>query len=605
MIMTKNTDRLQRQDIPKEQTWNITDLFINNEAWEQELDSIQNDVQQVVSFATKLGTNAETLHRALVTFEKFQQRIFHTATYATLQISTDGTNPEYQGSMAKVSAVLATIGAKLSFFESELLEIPQTKIDQFLEDEPNLQVYQKMLDDIMKKKPYALAPNVEETLSALGETLDAPYMIYERSKASDMHFHSIQDADGNELPMSEVLYENKYELAADTIVRRKAYDSFITTLNQYKNTYAATYATAVTKEVTMAKLRGYDSVISMLLQPQDVTKEMYDNQLDIIQTELAPHMQRLAKLKQADYGLDKLLFCDLKAPLDPTYAPELTYDEAQKLILEALNVLGPEYNKIMNKAFQERWIDYSDNIGKQSGAFCTTPYGAHPYILTSWTNMMPGAFTLAHELGHAGHFYLAGENQHLVNTSTSTYFVEAPSTLNELLLGDHLIQTTDNPRLKRWVINQLLDTYYHNFVTHLLEGEFQRRIYRLAESGEALTADVLCTQKKETIAHFWGDAVVIDEGAGLTWMRQPHYYMGLYPYTYSAGLTIATAVAEKIKADGEPAVQQWLDVLKTGGSISPLALSKKAGVDMSKPDAIRTAVAYVGSLVDQLEDSYQ
>lgn len=605
IFMTKITDRLKRQDVPAEQTWDITDLFADNEAWEHELESIQNDAQQVVSFATKLHTNGETLYEALKTLEQFQQRMIHLATYATLQISTDGTNSEHQGRMAQVSAVLAKIGAKLSFFESELLEIPKITLDQFFNDVPDLHVYQKMLNDIMKKKPYILAPNVEKTLAALGETLNAPYMIYERSKASDMNFRSIQDADGNELPMSEVLYENKYELTADTIVRRNAYDSFITTLDQYKNTYAATYATAVTKEVTMARLRGYDSVISMLLQPQDVTKEMYENQLDIIQKELAPHMRRLAKLKQADYELDELLFCDLKAPLDPSYAPDLTYDEAQKLILEALDVLGPEYSKMMNQAFQDRWIDYSDNIGKQSGAFCTTPYGAHPYILTSWTNMMPGAFTLAHELGHAGHFYLAGEHQHLVNTSTSTYFVEAPSTLNELLLGDYLIKNTDNPRLKRWVINQLLDTYYHNFVTHLLEGEFQRRVYNLAESGEALTADVLCTQKKETIANFWGDAAVIDDGAGLTWMRQPHYYMGLYPYTYSAGLTIATAVAERIKSDGELAVKQWLDVLKTGGSISPLALSQKAGVDMSKPDAIRTAVAYVGSLVDQLEASYE
>lgn len=605
IFMVESSIRLNRQEVPAEQTWDVTDIFANEQAWEQTLTQLETDAQAIVAFKTTLATDAATLLLALQTLEQFQEKLMQVGTYATLQISTDGANPDNQSRMAKVQAAYAKANAQIAFFDSELLEIPAETLEHFFQDTPDLEVYRKMLNNITKKKPYMLHPNIEETIAALGETLDAPYMIYERSKAADMRFTSFKDTLGNTLPMSEVLYENKYELSPDTLIRRSAYDAFIRTLDQYKNTYAALYATEVTKEVTMAKLRGYDSVIDMLLQPHDITREMYENQLDIIQDELAPHMRRLAKIKQEDYKLDTLLFCDLKAPLDPSYTPETTYEEAKDLILDSLQVMGPEYHAVMEMAFNDRWIDYADNVGKQSGAFCTTPYGVHPYILTSWTNMMPGAFTLTHELGHAGHFYLAGENQRLVNTNISTYFVEAPSTLNELLLGDYLIKHSRNPRLKRWVINQLLDTYYHNFVTHLLEGEFQRRVYRLAEAGEALTADVLCAEKKATIENFWGDAAIIDDGAGLTWMRQPHYYMGLYPYTYSAGLTIATAVADEIKTTGDEAVQQWMEVLKSGGSLSPLQLSKKAGVDMSKPDAIRTAVAYVGSLVDQLEASYE
>ena len=177
--------------------------------------------------------------------------------------------------------------------------------------------------------------------------------------------------------------------------------------------------------------------------------------------------------------------------------------------------------------------------------------------------------------------------------------------MNELLLADHILSTTDDKRMKRWVISQLLGTYYHNFVTHLLEGELQRRVYKLAEDGKPITATTLCEQKRELLQNFWGDAVEIDEGASLTWMRQPHYYMGLYPYTYSAGLTVSTAVAGMIKNEGQPAVERWLDVLKSGGTLKPLELIKKAGVDMSKPDAIRSAVSYVGKLVEELENSYK
>ncbi|UOQ48368.1 oligoendopeptidase F [Gracilibacillus caseinilyticus] len=599
------TKRLHRSEVPFEQTWDLTDLFPNQEAWEMELKAIQMDIAHVTAFKGNLVTSASNLLDGLTTYENYLKRVGKVSTYAELRITTDGSDPENQRDAAKVSSAMATINAQLSFIQSELLTLYEEQAAQFLLEEEELATYKKLLDDILEQKPYTLAPDIEETLAALGEVHDAPFMIYERSTSSDMAFASIKDEDGNDLPMSAALYEDLYELEANTSIRRNAYQSFIHTLNQYKHTYAATYATEVTKQVTLARLKKYDSVTDMLLFPQQVTKEMYHNQLDVSQQELAPHMQRYAKLLKEKLGLADLQFADLKAPLDPEFNPSTTYDETKSLILDALQVMGPEYSDIIQKGLHERWIDLADNIGKQSGAFCATPYGVHPYILITWTGAMRGAFVLAHELGHAGHFYLAGKNQSLVNSEPSTYFVEAPSTINELLLANHLQSTTTDKRMKRWVVTQLLGTYYHNFVTHLLEGEFQRRIYELAEAGTPLTADVLNEQKLAVLKNFWGETVSLDEGAGLTWMRQPHYYMGLYPYTYSAGLTVATAVAKQIQTDGKPAADNWLDVLKAGGTLKPLDLIHKAGVDMSKPDAIKETIAYIGSLVDALEESYQ
>lgn len=604
-MTAKQSQRWKRSEVPEEQTWDLTDLFPAQEAWEKELTAIQTDVAEITQYKGTLGEDATTLLNALDALSAYKKRLIRTATYANLKVNADGSDPDNQRDAAKVSSALADIGAKLAFIESELLTIPAEIIDQFIREQPELQTYRKMLADIMEKKPYALSPELEETLAALSEVHDAPYMIYERSKSSDMSFDAITDKDGVSYPMSAALYEDRYELSPDTDLRRKAYDSFVNTLNQYKNTYAATYATEVTKQVTMSRLRSYDSVTDMLLHEQQVTKEMYHNQLDVIQKELAPHMRRYAKLLKQQLGLKEMRFCDLQAPLDSEFNPETTYEEASSTIMEALQVMGPEYSAIIEKGLQNRWIDRADNIGKTTGAFCSTPYGVHPYILVTWTNTMRGAFILAHELGHAGHFYLAGENQELANTQPSTYFVEAPSTLNELLLANHLLDKTEDKRMRRWVITQLIGTYYHNFVTHLLEGEFQRRVYALAEEGTPLTATVLCEQKKETLSNFWGDAVTIDDGASLTWMRQPHYYMGLYPYTYSAGLTVSTAVAQNIQKEGKPAVDKWLGVLKSGSSMKPLDLIKQAGVDMSKPDAIKEAVAYVGSLIDELVKSYE
>ncbi|WP_404456712.1 oligoendopeptidase F [Virgibacillus necropolis] len=599
------TKRMQRHEVPEKNTWNLTDLFVSQEEWEIALKEVQHDIINVTQYKGQLGSSATVLVDCLTALERFEKKVIHVATYASLRASADGSDPENQANAAKVSSVLAQIGAKLSFIESELLTLSTDTIQQYLDEKEELQPFKKMLHDIVEKKPYTLSPEIEETLATLGEVHGAPFMIYQRSKSSDMEFDSITTENGEELPMSAALYEDRYELSADTTIRRQAYDSFIKSLNRYKNTYAATYATEITKQVTMSRLRSYDSVTDMLLHSQQVTEDMYHNQLDIIQEKLAPHMRKFAKLKQKELGLEELRFCDLKAPLDPNFNPETTYEEATSTILDALQIMGNEYSDIMQKGVNDRWVDLADNVGKSTGAFCSSPYGVHPYILITWTDNMRGAFILAHELGHAGHFYLAGKNQSLVNTRPSTYFVEAPSTLNELLLADHIKNNTNDKRMKRWVITQLLGTYYHNFVTHLLEGEFQRRVYKLAEEGTPLTASVLIKQKREALENFWGDTVVFDEGAGLTWMRQPHYYMGLYPYTYSAGLTVSTAVAQKIQEEGQPAVDRWLSVLKAGGTLPPQDLAKMAGVDMSKPDAIKTAVAYIGSLVDELEMTYE
>lgn len=597
--------RLTRAEVPVEQTWNLDDLFDSQAAFESELESVIKDVETVTKYKGRLSEGAKTLLECLNAQEQLHIRLMKVDTYAYLRFAEDGTNPQNQANSSRAGAMRAHVLAGISFIYSEILELPEGTIEGYLSEEPELESLRKRLFEILDEKPHKLSAETEAALAALGEVLGAPYQVYQRSKLSDMVFDSVTLDDGTEAPNSFALFEDHYELSSDNALRRRAADSFAKTLNQYKNTFAQTLATEVNKHVTIARLRKYESAQHMLIEPHQISFEMYNNQLDIIQTELAPHMRRFAKLKQRVLGLDEMYHCDLKAPLDPEFSPKTTYEEASAVILEALAVLGEEYGEIVKKGLTERWVDLSDNVGKSTGAFCSSPYAAHPFILITWTDTMRGAFVLAHELGHAGHFALANRYQRALNVRPSAYFVEAPSTMNELLLGQHILKQSTDPRMRRWVITQFLGTYYHNFVTHLLEGELQRRIFNLAEKGTPITAALLSEQKGDILEQFWGDAVKITDGARLTWMRQPHYYMGLYPYTYSAGLTASTAVAQLIAEEGQPAAESWLSVLKAGGTMRPLELMKIAGVDMSTPDPIRKAVAYVGSLVDELEKSFE
>lgn len=595
---------LTRSEVPIEATWNLDDLFVSQEAFEAGLKAIELQAAQLTRFRGRLGEGASVLLECLNEQETLMESISRVGAYARLRQSEDGTNPANLANSAKTGDVLSRIQSSLTFIESELLDLEDGIIEQYITKEDGLVPYARSLTLLLESKPHRLSPETESVLASLGEVLGSPYRIYLRSKLSDMTFDDIQVNDGTK-PVSFRLYENSYEMSEDTQLRREAYASFTKSLQGSRHTFAEAYATEVKKQVVMSRLRGYDSVTDMLLKPQQVTMEMYNNIHDTILTELAPHMRRLMKLKKRVLGLDQMLFCDLKAPMDTDFNPSVTYEEACSTISSALSILGPEYGEIVQSTFSKRWVDYADNIGKSTGAFCSSVYGVHSYILMAWADNMRNAFTLAHEVGHAGHLMLAADHQRITNARPSLYFIEAPSTMNELLLADHLLSQSEDKRMRRSVILQLLSTYYHNYVTHLLEAEMQRRVYRHAMADEPITADKLSELKGAVLSDFWGDVVELDEGAKLTWMRQPHYYMGLYPYTYAAGLTASTAAAQLIREEGQPAVDRWLQVLKAGGSKSPLELMAMAGVDMSTSEPISKAVAYVGSLVDELESLYE
>ncbi|QSO48966.1 oligoendopeptidase F [Alicyclobacillus mengziensis] len=597
-------DRLKRAQVPEQETWNLRDLFETDDAWEEELRAIAESFDSVAQYKGHLADGAQVVLKCLDARETLATRFTRVSTYASLKFSEDGSNPLNQTNSDRVAALGGELNAATSFVDSELLELPVGTIESYLASLTGLEEHRNYLEQLALYKPYRLSAQTEAALAALGPVHAAPYAIYQRSKSSDMQFESVVDDEGNEHAMSAALYEDKFEQSSDTNLRRAAFRSFAKTLGQYQNTIAAAYGAEVKKQVTLARLRGYSSVTDMLLQPQQVPVELYNNILDVIQRDLAPHMRRLARLRQRVLGLDKMLHCDLKAPLDPAFQPKTTFEQASDTILGALSVLGDEYTDIIRKGLTSRWVDLADNIGKSTGAFCSSPYGVHPYILITWTDNMRSTFVLAHELGHAGHFSLAQRNQRYVNTRPSMTFVEAPSTMNEMLLGQYILKRSDDEKMRRWVLMQLLGTYYHNYVTHLLEGELQRRVYKLADAGTPMTATLLSQLKGNVLSEFWGDAVEIDDAAKLTWMRQPHYYMGLYPYTYSVGLTVSTLTAQRIFTEGQPAVDDWLRVLKAGGTKKPLELMKMAGVDMSTPEPIERAVAYVGTLVDELEKSF-
>lgn len=586
-----------RSEVNQNETWNLKDLFESEEDYNLAIVELDKQVDIFEEEFKGKITDATLVIEAMKGYLAISEKVVPVGTYTSLSFSEDQIDDEAQMRSSKFSSFAAKLNSKLSFLNSELSELPADTLDEAMNNSPD---FKNFLEKLIKQKEYQLHPEVEKTLAAFSSTFNGPYGLYNTTKMVDMEFDDFE-VDGKNYPLSYVSFEGGWESETDPVKRHAAFTAFYAKLNEYQHTTAKTYDMHLQTEKTTADLRGYDNVFDYLLFNQEVDRSMYDRQIDLITEELAPHMRKYAKLLQKVHGLDKMTFADLKISLDPTYEPKITIEESKKYIDDALSIMGDDYINMVNLSYDDRWIDFAQNKGKSTGAFCASPHGYHPYILISWTGSMDDVFVLAHELGHAGHFYNANREQNLFNARSSTYFVEAPSTMNEMLVANHLLKNSDDPKFKRWVISSIVSrTYYHNFVTHLLEAAYQRKVYERIDAGGSVNANVLNELKRGVLEEFWGDDVEINEGAELTWMRQPHYYMGLYPYTYSAGLTISTQVSKRVLEEGQPAVDEWLEVLKAGGTKSPAELSKMAGVDITTDKPLRDTIAYIGDLIDQL-----
>lgn len=586
-----------REEIPVRETWDLKDLFTSDQAFYQTLEQV---VQMSLDFNHtyyKKLNNIETIEKALDEYERILIEIDRLYNYPELRLSVDTSNEEAQKVNAKLNTTSGKIASLLSFVDSEILELS----DEIISELRSQTQYPHFIKQLQDRKPYQLSADVEKVLATLTPTLRSPFELYGTTKSLDINFESF-DYEGVTYPLDYATFENEYEDHPSPEFRRKSFRAFSDALRQYQHTTAATYNMQVQQEKIEADLRGYDSVIDYLLQDQEVTKDMFDRQIDVIMSDLAPVMQKYAEIIQRVHNLDKMRFEDLKISIDPNFEPEISIEESKKYIYGALNVLGDDYVKMLKSAYDYRWIDFAQNKGKDTGAYCASPYVTHSYVFISWTGKMAETFVLAHELGHAGHFTLAQKHQNLLESEASMYFVEAPSTMNEMLMANYLFNSSNDPRFKRWVIGSILSrTYYHNMVTHLLEAAYQREVYRRVDNGESLTAPLLNEIMLNTYKAFFGDTVEMTDGVELTWMRQPHYYMGLYSYTYSAGLTIGTVVSQCIKNEGQPAVDRWLKTLQAGGSQSPIELAQIAGVDITTDAALKETINYISNLVDELE----
>ena len=564
-----------RSEVPEESTWNLKDVFESDEAWQAEYEALKAVPEQLEAFRGRLGESAETLLAWFRLNDALSVRLEKLYGYASCKGDEDTGNSVYQGMRAKALATLVAIDAASAFETPEIMALDEDTVNLFYAVQPALETYRRNIYKIRRRKAHILSPEEEKLLSAAGEMANAPENIASIFRDADLTFPAVTDGEGN----SHVLTSGTFVpllMGSDRVLRKNAFEAYYNRLGTFKNTVAAA------------------------LDVTEVPEEVYDNLIEAVHANM-DKMYRYVALRRKLLGVDELHMYDVYTPIVADADSAITYEEAKANVLEALAVLGEDYVALLKEGFENRWIDVYENVGKRGGAYSSGNSYPHPYVLLNHKDNLDSMFTLAHEMGHALHSYHSCKYQP-VNTAGYVIFVaEVASTCNEVLLMRHLLGKTTDKKQRAYLINHFLDQFKGTVYRQTMFAEFELEMGRMSEAGQALTADVLCEKYKALNELYYGPDMVCDEGIALEWARIPHFFYDYYVFQYETGFSAAVAIAERILTEGAPAVADYKRFLSGGSSTDPISLLKIAGVDMSRPESIDSALALFGELIDELD----
>ncbi|MEQ8202058.1 MAG: oligoendopeptidase F, partial [Syntrophomonadaceae bacterium] len=594
-----NTIR-KREEIEEQFKWKLEDIYPNEQLWEQDLEQISKLAGQVDKLQGTLGESARNLLNCLQLSDEVDRVSEKAYVYARMRRDENNADHHYQALFDRVQSLIIQVGSITSFIVPEILTIPEEKLMAFVEEDQGLGLYRHSIDEILRQKEHILSP-AEERLVAMSADLSlASGSIFTMLNNADIKFPVIKDEKGRDVEITKGRYGSLME-SSDRRVRQDAYQGLYSSYRGLLNTLGASLSASVKKDIFYARVRKYESARAASLDQDNVPVEVYDRLIESVHAHL-DQMYRYMDIRKKVLGLDQLYFYDLYTPLVPEYKLEVPYEQARQTLVQALQPLGPDYLAHMQSGFKDGWIDVYENQGKTSGAYSWGAYDTNPYILMNYDNKLDDMFTLAHEMGHSLHSYYSNHNQPYVYSQYSIFVAEVASTVNESLLIDYLLARSTDPKEKIYLINHYLEQFRGTVYRQTMFAEFEKIIHEKAESGEALTPELLKEIYRGLNALYYGPEMVMDEYIPLEWSRIPHFYSAFYVYKYATGFATATALKEQIKDEGEPAVQRYLDFLKSGGSDYPICLLQKAGVDLLTPEPVGDALQYFGKLLDQLEE---
>ena len=588
-----------RDEIETKYTWDLTLIYKTDKDFEKDYEKVSKEINVITKYQGILVKSASNLLGYLKLSNELERKLYKLYYYANLKNDQDTTNTKYQAMLGKVKNLLTKFEELDAYAQPELMSIDYSLIEKYYEEEKELKEYEFVLSNLFRFKKHILSKEVEEVLSSLSNSLNNSSETYELLTDSDMKFGKILDENNEEVELTESNY-SVFLHSKDRRVRKEVFNKILTTYGEYKNTISSTFAGNVDTLTTLAKLKKYDSSLEAALFSDNVDKEVYNNLIKTVKDNLSV-LYKYFKLKKDFLKLDEFHLYDQYVDLVEENTKKYTFLEAKDLVIEALSVLGEDYIKNLNKAFDERWIDVYNNKGKRGGAYSSGFYDTKPYVLLNYEGTINDVSTLAHELGHSMHTYYSCLNNPYQYSSYKIFVAEVASTVNELLLNFHLLNKGSKED-KKYILSNLMNLFKATIYRQTMFAEFERDMHNLKEQGGVLTNEVLCDNYYKLNLDYFGPDVVVDDEIKYEWERIPHFYYNFYVYKYAIGLSCACYIVDNILNKKEYALENYLKFLSSGGSDYPINELKIAGIDVTKKDVIESAIKMFDSFIEQFKE---
>ncbi len=590
----------KRSEIEDKFKWKIFDLCESDEKWEELYTKAFKEIEKIIQFKGKLCDEngfGERLASCLFAKDDAGKLVETLYVYANLRSNEDSTNSTYQAMSSKADNLIVAYSSACSFIEPEILSVSEEVVTNSLSETNELKIYEHYINDILRSKEHILPTEQEDILAQVYEIAQAPDNIFGMLNNADLKFDDIKDEKGNLVPLTHAKYISYLE-SSDREVRKQAFKSCYSAYFKQKNTIASIYSASVKKDVFFSRVRKYGSSLEASLASTNIPVEVYKNLIATVDKFL-PLMHRYINIRKKKLGLDELHMYDLYTPIVANADTKMSFEDAKEIVLKALSPMGEEYIKTLREGLEGGWIDVYENEGKRSGAYAWGAYGCHPFVSLNYDGTINSMFTLAHEMGHAMHSHYTWSNQPYVYGDYTIFVAEVASTVNEALLMEYLLKTTEDETAKAYLINYFLEQFRGTLFRQTMFAEFELLTHTAVENGEALTFEGLCKIYRELNEKYFGDEIVIDEEIDREWARIPHFYNAFYVYQYATGYSAAISLSKKIL--DENGSENYIKFLKGGSSEYSIDLLKIAGVDMSISKPIEDAMSVFGELLDKIE----
>ena len=586
---------MNRENIDKKYTWDLDVIYSSISDFDKDFEEVKDKIDVFSKYEDIMLKDSKSFYETLEEYYCISRKLEKLYAYTHLLFDTDTSVNDNQFLRGRVTNLYSDFNKVSYFVDVNILKLDYSEIEKFYDEVPELKKYEIMLKNEFRYKEHTLSDSEEKLLSSLSKMVGNNYDTYELLLDCDISFGNILDEDGKEVELTSSNYSLFIE-SKDREVRKSAFETLYKTYKQYKNTFASLISNNINEEVSISKIKKYNSAIECSLYKDEIDISVYDNLISSVNDGMDV-LYKYYDLKKKVLGVSELHLYDAYVSIVDEFNKKYKYDDAIEIVRNALGVLGEEYISILDSGINNRWIDVYPTKNKRSGGYSSGGYDTYPYILLNYQDKYGDMSTLAHELGHSIHSYYARSNNDYIYGDYSIFVAEVASTVNELLLSKYMIKNSSNVDEKKYILNKLMELFRATIYRQTMFAEFERDIYAMNENDEVLTADKLCEKYYELNKKYFGDNVVVDSEIMYEWERIPHFYYNFYVYKYATGLSCACMIVDNILSGKENAVENYIKFLKCGRTKSPIDSLKIAGVDITKKEVVDSAIKMFNDVI--------